>query len=75
MINHVLKATQNDTLRFVGHSMGTTAFFAMLSETPAMNAKIGRAVMLAPVTQAKNMYGLPKYSANFLYVALKLVNK
>lgn len=75
MIDHVLKATRSDALTFVGHSMGTTALFIMLSEAPQMNARIKQAVMLAPVTMMKHMNGFPKFASNFMHKAIKFVNK
>jgi lysosomal acid lipase/cholesteryl ester hydrolase len=74
MINSVLKATNQSQLRFIGHSMGTTALFAMLSKLPEMNSKIIKAIALAPVTHIENMSGLPKYCLTQANLVIKLVN-
>jgi lysosomal acid lipase/cholesteryl ester hydrolase len=39
----------DDDLIYIGHSMGTTALFVMLSEMPEYNEKIKLFIALAPV--------------------------
>lgn len=39
----------DDDLIYVGHSMGTTSLFVMLSEKPEYNEKIKLFIALAPV--------------------------
>ncbi|XP_011706906.1 PREDICTED: lipase 3-like, partial [Wasmannia auropunctata] len=39
MIDYVLNYTKQKTLRYIGHSMGTTVFFILLSMRPEYNAK------------------------------------
>ena len=76
MIDHVLDVTNADQLTFIGHSMGTTAFFVMMNAYPEMNKKIKYAVALAPVTHVPNMHGIPRktiYSISWAIWALKLV--
>ncbi|XP_073819696.1 lipase 3-like [Musca autumnalis] len=43
------------SLHYVGHSQGTTVFFALMSSRPEYNAKIKTAHMLAPVAFMSNM--------------------
>lgn len=40
--------SENDLI-YIGHSMGTTALFVMLSEMPEYNEKIKLFIALAPV--------------------------
>ncbi|KAL0102709.1 hypothetical protein PUN28_018193 [Cardiocondyla obscurior] len=49
MIDYVLSYTNQKTLIYIGHSMGTTLFFALLSMKPEYNAKIKLGMLLAPV--------------------------
>lgn len=49
-IDFILERTGHDDLLYVGHSMGTTAFFVMLSERPAYNVKVRAMSALAPVS-------------------------
>lgn len=49
-IDLILEHTGQADLLYVGHSMGTTAFFVMLSERPAYNVKVRAMVALAPVS-------------------------
>lgn len=50
MIDYVLANTSQKTLNYVGHSMGATIAYVMLSMRPEYNAKIKLMVSLAPVT-------------------------
>jgi len=52
--NHLCVGTMGESvsendLIYVGHSMGTTALFVMLSEMPEYNEKIKLFIALAPV--------------------------
>lgn len=49
MINFVLKKRNIKSLKYIGHSQGTTAFFVMASEKPEYNAKVSVMVALSPV--------------------------
>ncbi|XP_011866796.1 PREDICTED: lipase 3-like [Vollenhovia emeryi] len=49
MIDYVLSNTKQKTLRYVGHSMGTTTLFILLSTKPEYNVKIKLGILLAPV--------------------------
>jgi lysosomal acid lipase/cholesteryl ester hydrolase len=49
MFNYILKYTGQKDLHYIGHSMGTTILFALLSTKPEYNLKIKMAICLAPV--------------------------
>jgi len=49
MIDYVLNYTKQKTLYYIGHSMGTTILFTLLSMRPEYNAKIKLGICLAPV--------------------------
>ncbi|KAK6625798.1 hypothetical protein RUM43_006097 [Polyplax serrata] len=48
-IDFVLEKTNREKLIYVGHSMGTTMYFILLSMLPEYNEKIELGVMMAPV--------------------------
>ncbi|GFY47479.1 gastric triacylglycerol lipase [Trichonephila inaurata madagascariensis] len=50
MIDLALNVTGQKELYYIGHSQGTTAAFALLSERPEYNTKIKLYIALAPVT-------------------------
>ena len=49
MIDHVLNVTGQDSLQYVGFSMGTTGFMVMMNEKPEYAEKVKMAHLLAPV--------------------------
>ncbi|XP_012279911.1 lipase 3 [Orussus abietinus] len=49
MIDHILEVTGEKTLTYIGHSMGTTISYSMLSRKPEYNEKIHLVISLAPV--------------------------
>lgn len=49
MIDYVLNTTEQETLKYIGHSQGTTSFFVMASQRPEYNQKITLMVALSPV--------------------------
>ena len=49
-IDHILEITGEKELIYIGHSLGTTAFFVMASTLPEYNKKIKFQISLAPVT-------------------------
>ncbi|EFN81912.1 Lipase 3 [Harpegnathos saltator] len=49
MIDYVLTYTGQGTLSYIGHSMGTTVLFVLLSTRPEYNAKISLGICLAPI--------------------------
>lgn len=58
MIRHVQKVTGRKKIVHMGHSMGTTSFYAMLSKIPEMNEKIYAHISLAPVAYMDRMRSL-----------------
>ncbi|XP_052740925.1 lipase 3-like [Bicyclus anynana] len=54
MIDYVLAKTEKESLYYVGHSQGTTAFFAMLALKPEYNPKVNMMFALAPITWISN---------------------
>lgn len=71
MIDYVLQHTNRSQLEFVCHSMGSTAFFVMMNYYPAMNEKIQRASIMAPVTNIEQVFGHPR---RFLHSAEMSIN-
>jgi pimeloyl-ACP methyl ester carboxylesterase len=48
-IDYILNKTGDHKLYYIGHSMGTTMFYALLSERPQYNSKIRAMFSLCPV--------------------------
>lgn len=48
-IDYILDVTQQQNVIYIGHSQGTTSFYALASERSEYNEKISLAVLLAPV--------------------------
>ncbi|KAF2365993.1 AB-hydrolase lipase domain [Trinorchestia longiramus] len=69
MIDYTLEATGQKDLYYVGFSMGTTTYYAMLSEKPEYNNKLRVAINMAPVAYMEHMKGpltlLAPYSDQF----------
>ncbi|KAF2901552.1 hypothetical protein ILUMI_04630 [Ignelater luminosus] len=55
MIDYVLKETKQEKLFYIGHSQGTTVFYAMCSEKPEYNEKIRAHFSLAPLAYASHI--------------------
>lgn len=49
MIDYALSTSNSSTLKYIGHSQGTTTFFVMASEREEYNKKIALMVALSPV--------------------------
>ncbi|KYM76677.1 Lipase 3 [Atta colombica] len=49
MFNYIFNYTDQKNLYYIGHSMGTTSLFSLLSTKPEYNIKIKMAICLAPV--------------------------
>ncbi|XP_043269179.1 uncharacterized protein [Venturia canescens] len=49
MIDYILEYTNSTSLSYIGHSMGTTMAYVLLSEKPEYNEKMSIVVSLAPV--------------------------
>ncbi|XP_028138404.2 lipase 3-like [Diabrotica virgifera virgifera] len=67
VIDHILNATDQSNLFYVGHSQGCTTIFVMGSERPEYNEKIKLAVALAPGAIYKN------FKQPWIELLLKLV--
>lgn len=59
MIDYALEKTGKKKLFYIGHSQGTTTFFAMASALPEYNEKIVSMHALAPVAFCKNIVSPP----------------
>lgn len=59
-----MNATENDLI-YVGHSMGTTMNFVLLSEKPEYNDKIRLFVALAPVAYMSHIKSPIRFLAPF----------
>lgn len=59
-IDHILETTGQDDLYYVGMSMGTTVFFAMLSQRPEYASKIRTMAALGPAAHMNHTKGLMK---------------
>ena len=75
MINFVLEKSGREQIYYIGHSMGTTSFLAMISHYPEMNKKIKEAILLAPVTCAQGLNGLPSYFPKIGLTFINLLNR
>lgn len=57
-IDYILHYTDQTDMYYVGHSMGTTMFYVLMSLKPEYNAKIRHMVALAPVAFLRNTKSL-----------------
>lgn len=55
MIDYILRTTGQAKLTYVGHSMGTTVYFVLISEIPGYSSKISSFQGLAPATYMHNV--------------------
>ena len=55
MIDYTLSHTGQSKLHYIGHSMGTTAYLALISEIPSYNSKIISCQLLAPAAYMHNV--------------------
>lgn len=49
MIDYALKISDQKTIHYIGHSMGTTLSYVLLSTKPEYNKKIKLSISLAPI--------------------------
>ncbi|XP_071548519.1 gastric triacylglycerol lipase-like [Panulirus ornatus] len=63
MLDYVLEQTRVEKLHYLGHSMGTTVFFALMSSQPEYQGRIASMVGLAPVATVTSMSSPIKYLA------------
>ncbi|PSN34645.1 Lipase 3 [Blattella germanica] len=54
-IDHILRTTNQSQVYYIGMSMGTTLFFALMSERPEYNQKVKLMVALAPIAYFDRM--------------------
>ncbi|XP_063830436.1 lipase 3-like [Ostrinia nubilalis] len=77
MIDYVLNITEQKSLKYIGHSQGTTSFFVMASERPEYNEKISLMVALSPVAFMSHANSpfvrLLSPTSNLLYGLLKSI--
>lgn len=64
-IDYILATTGLKELNYVGHSMGTTAFFVAMSLRPEYNAKVRKMIALAPAVHLEGMKSPLRYMARF----------
>lgn len=57
MIDYMLDVTQQQKLFYIGHSRGTTTFYAMCASRPEYNKKIRAMISLAPVAYMSRVPG------------------
>lgn len=55
MIDYILATTGVKKVFYVGHSQGTTQFFAMAASRPSYNNKIALMTALAPVAHMNHL--------------------
>ncbi|KAF5298366.1 hypothetical protein FQR65_LT01144 [Abscondita terminalis] len=65
MIDYILDVTKQENLMYVGHSQGTTSFFAMAASKPEYQKKIRFMTALAPVA----------YTTNIKHIIFNLIKK
>ena len=70
MLNYVLELTKKERLSYIGHSMGTMAFWIMMNHWPCMNTKVEQTVEQRAKTfivQVRLMIGLAPVTAPALH--------
>lgn len=77
-IAYILNVTHHEKLIYIGHSMGTTLFYAGASLRPEINEKIEVMIGLAPVASLAHLASPVKVLApfsRFIQVTLSYVTK
>ncbi|KAL1453822.1 hypothetical protein WDU94_010134, partial [Cyamophila willieti] len=64
-IDFILKLTNQDKVTYIGHSMGTTMFYVMVSMRPEYNEKILVQLSLAPIAYLSHATSLVTLVAPF----------
>lgn len=65
-IDYILSTTGQKKVSYVGHSQGTTQFFAMAALRPEYNAKVTLMTALAPVAYMQDMtQPIAVFAANY----------
>lgn len=67
MIDYILNKTGHKNLYYVGHSMGTTVFFAAMSVRPEYNSKVRAMFGLGPVATVKHILSPIRYLTPFAH--------
>ncbi|XP_039293236.1 lipase 1-like [Nilaparvata lugens] len=73
MIDFILNHTRSPRLNYIGHSMGTTAFYVMASTVPSYNRKINSMISLSAVSKMAGWHFLlndNSYFYQFIYEQL-----
>jgi lysosomal acid lipase/cholesteryl ester hydrolase len=66
LINYILEVTGNESLFYIGHSMGCAVIFIMASLKPELCSKITAIAALAPAVYIKHVKApFPKLAAPF----------
>jgi len=83
MFNYIFNYTEQKDLYYIGHSMGTTSLFVLLSTKPEYNIKIKMAICLAPVAVwmkitpivniIRNTYPIAKVNTKICHFLLQTV--
>lgn len=63
MLDYVANRTRARNMHYVGHSMGTTVFFALMSSRPEYQSRVKSMVALAPVATVQSITSPIKYLA------------
>ncbi|XP_044728675.1 gastric triacylglycerol lipase-like [Chrysoperla carnea] len=75
IIDYVADITlQSGNIQYIGHSMGTTMFFALMSEQPEYNKKIKAMMALAPVAGLKYITSPISYLSPFAEYYYRMSN-
>ncbi|XP_069680598.1 gastric triacylglycerol lipase-like [Periplaneta americana] len=75
VIDYILKKTGKEKIIYVGHSMGTTLFYIMMSQRPEYNQKITVMISLAPIAYTSHSKNALGNVLGYLYDPLsKLLN-
>jgi predicted alpha/beta hydrolase len=64
--DYILYYTNQTDMYYVGHSMGTTMFYVLMSLKPEYNAKIRHMIALAPVAFLRNTKSLFAAATKFV---------
>ena len=57
MIDYIRNVTGQDTIQYIGFSMGTTGFMVAMNEHPDIVSKVKAAHLLAPVAYLEHFEG------------------
>jgi len=67
IFNKIEEVTGKRKIYYMGHSQGTLIMFGKLASDPDFSERIERVFALAPVARVKNIKGLLKYLADYVY--------